>query len=201
MRAYKPFQTIVKAKTSLSSAHKLSTEAAAQVKSDNKKGGIVAILTQKELENNPPEWYKRAAENDSFVEDMKTSKSAWIYHDNQRVLVASHDDAKLDTPAKSAKAARGLAVKTMQALKAKKLSNATWHLTDSLCSESIGQFVNASVLMNYQYTMKNDVFDAELTEEERSEKSTTPVLLEHMQFLTDKGINLALRYLIVILNS
>lgn len=189
MKAYKPFKTVVNGSTPISSISKILSTSASQIEVEDKQGGIVSVVTEKELKSDPPQWYKTASENDSFVSDLKKTKSAWIYHEKERLLVATHDDSKDETPQKSAKAARGIAVKTMQALNAKKLTHAAFHLSEAFAPETFNQFVNASILSNYKYSKKEDVFSSDLTEEEKREKTVVPQLLENIQYCTPNSLS------------
>ena len=192
MKAYKPFKTVVKGKKTLSSAFKLLQKSIPEDKKDEKQGSLVAILTEEELKSNPPQWYKRAAENDSFVSDLKASKSAWIYHKNNRILLSTYDDSKTkdkdSKPGAKTKAARSLAVKIMQALHAKKITHSTMHLSEAFDSESLNHFVNTSVLMNYKYNLKEDVFSEDMKEAEKKEKTVKTTLLENLQILTPQSL-------------
>jgi len=110
-----------------------------------------------------------------------SKKSAWIFGDNnKRILVSNFETKKDDTSAKINKAARSMAVKTMQEIKAKKISNASWHLGDNISPEAVSHFASACVLMNYQNSRKVDIFAPELTEEEKKEQSVIPALMDQL---------------------
>lgn len=71
------------------------------------------------------------------MSDLKTSKSGWIYHQNKRILLLTHEhkeDKKADTDKSEKKGtekiSRDLAVKAVQALKAKKVTDAGFYLSD-----------------------------------------------------------------------
>ena len=178
MIGFKPFKTVLRGGSQLKDvADKAKT--------------LAVVLTNKELESNPPEFYKKAMENDSFKEDLKRDKSAWIYHDNKRILLATHETKEDDTPAKTNKAARSLGVKIMQGMKAKKVKNAGFYLTNAFSHENVNHFINSSILMNYQYSLKEDVFDKETTEDEKAEKSQKPVLLESLDFFKEQAVTQA----------
>ncbi|CAI2365876.1 unnamed protein product [Moneuplotes crassus] len=189
MKAYKSFKAVVNSKTPLASVFEVLDSSSGQVQSEQKQGSIVAVMTQKELESDPPEWYKRSAENDSFLADLKKTKSAWIYHGNNRILLATHDDSKETTAEKKSKALRSIAVKTTQALNAKKVTHAAFHISEEFDADNINQFVNASVLTNYKYNKKEDVFSPDTTEEEKLEKTVHPQLLENIQFCTPQSLS------------
>ena len=189
MKTFKPFQTLIKGHTSLSSAFTMLKHSPSEFKADTKGSTMVAVVTEKELQSNPPEWYKSVAENDSFVSDLRTSKSAWIYHGNNRILLATHDESKAKTPEKCAKAARSIGVKVMEALHGKKVRNATMHLSDCFSHESFNQFVNASVLMNYKYSKKEDIFEKDMSEQDKKDSTVHPQLLQNIQFCTPQSLS------------
>lgn len=83
------------------------------------------------------DWFKKASENDCFVSDLKTSKSGWIYHQNKRILLLTHEhkedkkaDAEKSEKKGTEKISRDLAVKAVQALKAKKVTESGFYLSD-----------------------------------------------------------------------
>ena len=139
-----------------------------------------------------------SAENDWFNEDLKTSKSAWIYYNNSRILLLTHkkkeDNKDSDESAEksskiSTKEARDIAVKAIQALRTKKIKNAGFYISESSCNDIYNHFVNTSILMNYQYSLKEDVFEDDLSEEEKIDKSQKPNLLESMTFYTEDTLS------------
>ena len=99
-------------------------------------------------------------------------------------------DENVDKSSKiGTKGARDLAVKAIQALRAKKIKNAGFYISEPSCNEIYNHFVNTSILMNYQYSLKEDVFENDVSEEEKIEKSQKPNLLESMTFYTEDTLS------------
>ena len=79
----------------------------------------------------------------------------------------------------------------MQGLRAKKVKNAGFYLSNEFSHENVNHFINSSILMNYQYSLKEDVFEKETTEEEKAEKSQKPLLLESLDFFKEQAVSQA----------
>lgn len=123
------------------------------------------------------------SKNGEFISDLKMEKTAWVYADNRRILLAMKEKDKEDAE-KSAiiKKWRDIGVATTVGLQEKKSDFGLCLFTIKAAAdqECFGNFINAALLANYHYCHLKESDLPKEGEDPRLKRKTKTI--DHLNF-------------------